>query len=333
MTPARGGTRAATARGAARTTDPAGPVGRPNQEDTMVTTITRMFDTYEHATQAVRELETSGIAHDDISIVANNTEGRYGDAATGTTSTATTTGDLTSGTTTGTTSGTTYGTSGSDTVSDDTSTGAGTGATLGTVLGGGAGLLAGLGMLAIPGVGPIVAAGWLVASLTGAGVGAAAGGLLGSLVGAGVSEEDAHTYAEGVRRGGTLVTVRADEGQRSMVEAVLDRYSPVDVTTRREEYRTTGWERFDENAPAYTAGASTMAGSTGTGANPPGYTAGGMANMGTSGTTAGGSSGIPSTTTTTTTSTTTTGEAGSGTTGGQGTHVLGGGMTPNTSRT
>lgn len=304
----------------------------------MVTTITRMFDTYEHATQAVRELETSGIAHDDISIVANNTEGRYGDTATGTTGTATTTGDLTSGTTSGMTSGTT----GGDTVSDDTSTGAGTGATLGTVLGGGAGLLAGLGMLAIPGVGPIVAAGWLVASLTGAGVGAAAGGLLGSLVGAGVSEEDAHTYAEGVRRGGTLVTVRADESQRSMVEAVLDRYSPVDVTTRRGEYQASGWERFDENAPAYATGASAMAGSAGTGANSPAYTAGGMANMGTGGTTAGGSSGIPSTTgegpartasTTTTTSTTTTGEAGSGTTGAQGGHVLGGGMTPNTSRT
>ena len=110
------------------------------------------------------------------------------------------------------------------------------------MLGGGAGLLAGLGMLAIPGVGPVVAAGWLIATAVGAGIGAAGGGLLGSLVGAGVSETDAHVYAEGVRRGGTLVTVRADEGQRANVEAILARYSGVDAATRGTEYRAGGWE-------------------------------------------------------------------------------------------
>lgn len=67
------------------------------------------------------------------------------------------------------------------------------------MLGGGAGLLAGLSSLAIPGVGPVVAAGWLITTLTGAGVGAAAGGLLGSLTGAGVEEAGAKGYAE---RGG-----------------------------------------------------------------------------------------------------------------------------------
>ena len=63
-------------------------------------------------------------------------------------------------------------------------------------------LLVGLGAFAIPGVGPIVAAGPIVATLTGAGVGAATGGILGGLTDLGVSENDAHTYAEGVRRGG-----------------------------------------------------------------------------------------------------------------------------------
>ena len=57
--------------------------------------------------------------------------------------------------------------------------GTGAGATFGTVVGGGAGLLAGLGLLAIPGLGPVVAAGWLASTLVGAGVGAAAGGLVG----------------------------------------------------------------------------------------------------------------------------------------------------------
>ncbi|GAC1345389.1 MAG: hypothetical protein NVSMB18_25020 [Acetobacteraceae bacterium] len=194
----------------------------------MTTVITRLFDNYEHATKAVADLEASGIPHSDISLVANNVEGRHAP---------------------------------SDTTRDSApATGAGTGATIGTVLGGGAGLLAGLGMLAIPGVGPVVAAGWLVATALGAGVGAASGGLLGSLVGAGVDETDAHVYAEGVRRGGTLVTVRVDEGQRASVEAVLSRYSGVDAATRGTEYRAGGWDRFDENAPAYTAGASPMLG-------------------------------------------------------------------------
>ena len=197
----------------------------------MTVIITRLFDTYEHATLAVSDLEAAGIPHSAISMVANNANGRYrGDEGTG------------------------------SAADGSTNAGTGTGATLGTVLGGGAGLLAGLGMLAIPGVGPVVAAGWLVATLVGAGVGAGAGGLLGSLVGSGVEESDAHVYAEGVRRGGTLVTVRADEGHRAAVEASLARHSPVDPAVRGEEYRAGGWERFDENAPAYAAGGSPVIG-------------------------------------------------------------------------
>lgn len=103
-----------------------------------------------------------------------------------------------------------------------TASGIGTGASLGTVLGGGAGLLAGIGSLAIPGVGPIVAAGWLIATLTGAGVGAAAGGLLGSLTGAGVDEADAKGYADHVGRGGTLVTVRASDEMAPQVDYILE---------------------------------------------------------------------------------------------------------------
>ena len=197
----------------------------------MSVVITRIFDTYEHASQAVTALEAHGIPHSDISIVANNQSGTI-PASTGNTVDET----------------------------NPAGTGAGTGATLGTVLGGGAGLLAGLGMLAIPGVGPVVAAGWLIATAVGAGVGAGAGGLLGSLVGAGVDEKDAHVYAEGVRRGGTLVTARVDETQRTAVEGVMDSFSGVDATTRGNDYRSTGWEKFDEMAPAYQAGTLPTAG-------------------------------------------------------------------------
>jgi heat induced stress protein YflT len=195
-------------------------------------TIARMFDSYADASAAVRELEAAGFSHDDVSLIANR-----GD-------------DATDGTTTTTEA------------ESDAGSGAGTGATIGTLIGGGAGLLAGLGALAIPGVGPIVAAGWLVAALTGAGVGAAAGGLLGGLTGAGLSEEHANVYAEGVRRGGNLVTVRADETRATEAERILMRHNPVDVEARAGEYRAGGWSRYDENAPMTTpaSGLGTAAG-------------------------------------------------------------------------
>ena len=194
-------------------------------------TITRLFDSHDDAMAAVQQLEAAGVPHSDISLVSNDAEGRYADAAP-------------TGTAPGLTSGN---------PEQGAATGTGTGASLGTVLGGGAGLLAGIGALAIPGIGPIVAAGWLVTTLTGAGVGAAAGGLLGSLTGAGVSEADAHVHAEGVRRGGTLVTVRADETGAARINAMLDGRAPVDLATRRTEYETEGWKGYDPAAAPYTA--------------------------------------------------------------------------------
>ena len=195
-------------------------------------TLTRLFDNHADAAAVVQALEAAGFSHDDVSIVASNSDTRY-------------------------TTGTPVGSTGADTgvAAEEGATGAGTGATLGTILGGGAGLLAGIGALAIPGVGPVVAAGWLISTLTGAGIGAAVvgsvGGLVGSLTHAGVPEQDAHVYAEGVRRGGSLVTVRVDESRAAQAEGILNGRSYVDPTARRAEYTSTGWERFDENAPAY----------------------------------------------------------------------------------
>ena len=169
-------------------------------------TIAAMFDRYDDAADAVRRLEGAGVAHSDISIVSNDdSHAEYRDAAGGHVS------------------------------------GTGTGASLGTLLGGGAGLLAGLGMLAIPGLGPVVAAGWLASTLLGAGIGAAAGGLVGSLTDVGVSETDAHAYAEGVRRGGTLVTVRADDSLTARVTDVLDQNGTIDMDDRTQQWRGEGW--------------------------------------------------------------------------------------------
>jgi len=93
----------------------------------------------------------------------------------------------------------------------------------GAVVGGLAGLFLGLSELAVPGVGLILAGGWLAAALLGAGVGAAAGGLAGSLVEAGLSREAAGRLSEGVSQGAILVTVKTEESRAGAAEAILRR--------------------------------------------------------------------------------------------------------------
>lgn len=116
--------------------------------------------------------------------------------------------------------------------------GAATGALAGGALGGLAGWLVGIGALAIPWVGPIIAAGPLAAALTGAAVGAAGGGLLGALTGMGVPEEEARWYESEVGRGGTLVTVRADgryEEARGILKDYGAREAGSESTTANED--------------------------------------------------------------------------------------------------
>lgn len=125
------------------------------------------------------------------------------------------------------------------------------------MLGAGAGVLAGLGMLAIPGLGPVVAAGWLASTAVGAAVGAVAGGATGGLLGAlkeaGHTDEEAHVYSEGVRRGGTLVSVKADEDEKDRLEAILNGRRGFDAATRGEAYRQSGWSAFDPDAQPYSS--------------------------------------------------------------------------------
>ena len=109
-------------------------------------------------------------------------------------------------------------------------------------MGGIVGLLTGVGVMAIPGIGPLVAAGWLATTLAGAATGELAGGLLGALTSAGVSREEAEVYEEGVRRGSTLVAVQADEADIPKVEAILDRRPSRDWREHREEYSSSGWQ-------------------------------------------------------------------------------------------
>ena len=128
---------------------------------------------------------------------------------------------------------------------------AGEGAGIGAGVGGAAGLLAGLGMIAIPGIGPVVAAGWLAATAAGAAAGAAAGGIIGAMTSAGVDERDAHVYAESVRRGGSVVSLRTAEARAPEAEAIMDRATPIDMAVRRADYERAGWTQFDANATPY----------------------------------------------------------------------------------
>ena len=178
-------------------------------------TVSRVYDSYAQAREGVRALEAAGIPSSDISLVANkHVSAEHADV---------------------------------HEVSD-----AAKGAGIGGVLGGGAGLLAGLGLLAIPGLGPVVAAGWLAATAVGAAAGAVTGGLVGALIDAGTPEEHAHVYSESIRRGGTLVSARVPDGDEARIQALLDKYQPIDPVARGAEYRKTGWTTFDPKAPPYT---------------------------------------------------------------------------------
>jgi hypothetical protein len=179
----------------------------------MTKIITRTYDAYDDVLRALSDLNAIHVAQDDISVVAHHDHredmGLPGDA----------------------------------------SAGVNIGSGIGGVLGSGAGLLVGLGIMSIPGMAPLVAAGWVAAGAAGATVGALAGAATGGLVGAfidsGFNERDAHTYAEAVRRGGILVSVRTNDSNGMRVNAILDRHRPVDLERRRATWELDGWATFD----------------------------------------------------------------------------------------
>jgi uncharacterized membrane protein len=113
--------------------------------------------------------------------------------------------------------------------------GAAIGAPAGGVVGGTVGLLAGIGALAIPGLGPFIAAGPLMAALSGAAVGAAAGGITGALIGMGIPEFEAKRYESKVREGNILVSVHTEDSQeRDRAKRVMERLGGTDVATAGE---------------------------------------------------------------------------------------------------
>src|SRR5882757_10791614 len=113
--------------------------------------------------------------------------------------------------------------------------GTATGATAGGVLGGTLGVLAGIGTLAIPGLGPFIAAGPIMATLAGLGVGGAVGGLAGSLIGAGIPEFEAKRYEGRLQKGGILLSVHCDTSvEIDQAKEILERTGAEDVSSTRE---------------------------------------------------------------------------------------------------
>jgi len=177
-------------------------------------TITRVYDSYDRARRVVAELEEEGLRSSDINLIAN----KYACE---------------------------------ETEGLDSGSAAAPSAGVGAALGGTAGLLAGLGVIAIPGLGPVVAAGALAATALGAAAGAVSGGVIGALVSAGVPEPEAHVYCEAVRRGGTMVSARVREEQTLPVAEIMDRHQPIDPSARFADYRRQGWTKFDPAAEPY----------------------------------------------------------------------------------
>lgn len=204
----------------------------------MTRTVVALFDDFSAANHAVRDLVEAGFMRENVSLMASDAEGNYGRYLTHHGENVSTT-DATTGAATG------------------ASEGAGVGAGIGAVIGGLGGLLVGLGALTIPGIGPVLAAGPLSAALTGlagAGVGAVAGGVTGGILGAlvdmGIPEDTAGLYAEGIRRGGTLVTLRSSDEMTQKAVDILNRHHPIDINQRATQWRESGWTGYNPSTSA-----------------------------------------------------------------------------------
>ena len=130
-------------------------------------------------------------------------------------------------------------------IDSEAGSGALKGAGAGAAFGGIAGLLVSIAAIPIPGVGPIIAAGPIAAALAGASVGAVAGTGIGALTTMGVSEEQAQYYTEGVRRGGTLVTVSApNEPMAELAANIMRAHCAVNIDERANQWKTSGWAGY-----------------------------------------------------------------------------------------
>jgi hypothetical protein len=183
-------------------------------------TLTGFYEYYRDAVQTVQDLEAAGIRRSDISIITSSGDNRHYRGS----------------------RRTTWRGSVAFHASED--------AKMGTAVGGGIGLLSGLGLLALPGLAPIAATGWLAPTVIGALTGALVGGLVGAIIGAIVGNSDstedyALMYADGIRRGGSLVAVRVSKKRYQEVADIMARHQPGEAA---ESYGRSTWAGFADTA-------------------------------------------------------------------------------------
>jgi hypothetical protein len=187
------------------------------RKQTMSTTLVAMYEEFDDARGAIEDLVDAGFDAHNIGFISNDVRNRYGENID------------------------------RDDLQDvDAGEGAGFGAVVGT--------LVGLGAALIPGVGMAIGAGELALSAgIGAAVGAATGSITAALVDMGIDEEEAHVYAESVRRGGTILSITVTNGGNvDQAEAIMRRYNPSSVDERANFYREQGWGGFENSAKAMT---------------------------------------------------------------------------------
>ena len=192
----------------------------------MLITVCRLYDSCSDAHRVIVALEAAGLPSSETSVISNNSDIWYSAAKTANVVPLQ-----------------------KDSRGSKAVEGAAVGAAIGATAATAASLVT---MLAIPGVGAVVGAGWLAAALGSMAIGGVTGGLLGALTNAGISEDDAQVFVEGVRRGGTLVATRVPETDLPRIEAMMN-YSAVNLRQRCDLYRKSGWQAFDLNAVPYTA--------------------------------------------------------------------------------
>ncbi len=179
----------------------------------MTKTIVTIYDDIVVARQVVEDLVNAGFARNSISLITNDAQNQYSHYLD------------------------------KDYAPREDAVTAAQGAGFGAIVGALTGILVGVVTLMIPGIGLAIAAGPIVAGLTGAVAGAVTGGVVGVLVKSGVPEDVAPYYAEGIRRGGTLISIQTSD--ILAVKDIMNRHGSINIHERVNLWRQNGWKGFD----------------------------------------------------------------------------------------
>lgn len=182
----------------------------------MTKTIVAIYDDIVVARQVVEDLVNAGFARNSISLITNDAQNQYSHYLD------------------------------KDHAPREDAVTAAQGAGFGAVVGALTGILVGVVTVMIPGIGLAIAAGPIVAGLTGAVAGAVTGGVVGVLVKSGVPEDEAPYYAEGIRRGGTLISIQTSD--TLTVKDIMNRHGSINIHERVNLWRQNGWKGFDSES-------------------------------------------------------------------------------------